>query len=139
MQKAWAQEHVRVSAGHETDLAGVDRDLWSATVRASMEMRSDFGISSGKSNRGGTSAHNDGRAIDINRVDGTRFDDMDASAAASLGNRVAAEIVNRLGGRGMEVFTPGMAFRLDMHLSKTSSLNLQGSHYNHVHVSVRQP
>ena len=139
VQRAWANQHVKVSPGHNTDLA-VDSDLWSAVVRTSMQLRADFGISAAKESGQGHAccAHSEGRAIDINRVNGERLRDMDASVAASTGNLIGAGIVNRLNGRGMEVYTPGMVFRLDLSLPLISVQSLIASHFNHVHVSVRR-
>jgi hypothetical protein len=134
---AWAEKHVRVNPN--TDWLGVDPGLRNAVVLASMELRKDLYVSAGK--EGGharTSAHRDGHAVDVSRINGTKFADMNTTTAKSLGNQVGAIIANHLPfGRGREIFTPGMAFRFDRTLSLPSTLTLMRSHFNHVHVSIQ--
>ena len=114
----------------------VDGDLRDAVVLASMELRKTFYVSSGKRDDPG-SAHDYGGAVDVSRINGTRFEDMNGTTARLLGNQVGATIVNFLpSGRGRELYTPGMAVRPDRFLSLASRKRLMASHFNHVHASV---
>ncbi len=135
----WASTHVTAgpSGANWRKLSPGLRD---AVVRASMAMRVSVNISAAGSKNPIHSccAHAQGRAVDINKVNGERFQDMDPGAAVAIGNQLAAEIVNRLpSGQGMEVYAPGMAFRLDRFISAGERLARLAGHYSHVHVSVR--
>ena len=139
VKSSWAETHIVVNPN--TNWEDVDADLREAVLLASMELRKTFYISAGLEEGAPhvpTTAHGAGRAADISRINGTRFADMNATTARMLGNQVGATIANFLPtGRAMEVFTPGMAFRLDRFLSLVSRRRLMASHWNHVHVSVQ--
>ncbi len=138
VQDWWATTHIRNTASNNTDIAGIDPALYSAVVRASMELRADFGISAGR--EGGHSVvggHAEGRAVDINQVNFVAFRNIPREYAAAIGNQVGAEIANRLSyGRTQIVATPGMAFRTDVMLNLAQTLRLMRLHGNHVHVTI---
>lgn len=97
VQDRRAATHIRNTSSNNTDIAGLDPALYSAIVRASMGLRAEFGVSAAR--EGGHSVvggHDEGRAVDINRVNGVRFRDMPADIAAEIGNQVGDEIANRL-------------------------------------------
>jgi hypothetical protein len=133
---AWAKKHVVVNPN--TNWEGVDSGLRDAVVLASMELRKTFYVSAGMEEGHAPTAHETGRGVDVSRINGTRFGDMNQTTAKLLGNQVGATIANFLPrGRGMEVYTPGMAFRFDRVLSQEARERLMRDHWHHVHVTLR--
>jgi RHS repeat-associated protein len=138
VQDSWAATHITNTSSDKTDIAGVDKRLYGAVVRASMAMRATLGISAGKEARHSVEGrHGVGGAVDINKVNGTRFSDMSDEDAASIGNQLGAEITNRMPyGSQKMVYTPGFAFRTNREMTEPEYRALLIQHRTHVHATI---
>jgi RHS repeat-associated protein len=133
---AWAEKHIVINP--TTDWENVDAGLRNAVVLASMELRKTFYVSAANEEGHAPTAHETGRGVDISRINGTRFAQMNKTTAQLLGNQVGATIANFLPReRGMEVYTPGMAFRVDRSITPDLRARMMAKHWHHVHVTVR--
>jgi RHS repeat-associated protein len=131
---AWAEKHIVVNP--TTSWENVDAGLREAV--ASMELRKTFYVSAGVEEGHAPTAHETGRGVDISRINGTRFASMNKTTAQLLGNQVGATVANFLPrDRGMEVYTPGMAFRFDRFISPDARERMMAKHWHHVHVTLR--
>lgn len=141
VKDAWQKEHVTVSPGHSTDLAGIDSRLMDAIVRTSMTYGLDIGISAGK--EPGHSEHGDhdeGLAVDINVFGSTRFNQMNAGQRETAGNWLAGQIVNRLSqGATHQVYTPAWAFDTPHTRTHAGTASLIADHWNHIHITIVAP
>jgi len=136
---AWQAKHIHNTSSNNTDIAGVDSRLMDAVVRASMAEGEDLGVSAGRegghSNEG---RHAEGGAIDINEIGGTRLSAMSDANAAQAGDRLAADIINRMPVGSLKMaFAPGMAIRKDRSMNLQQLKNLLSQHRSHVHVTIK--
>jgi len=139
VKDAWKDKHIHNTSSNNTDLEGVDSDLMDATVRASMDMRSDFGISAGRETGHACCAHDEGRAVDINQLNGTRMVTMNGPTQDYVSARMITAIYTRLpADRRAEFYSPSIAFRVDgRQMTASGWRNILQQHSNHLHVSVR--
>ena len=133
---SWAGKHVAVNP--TTDWKDVNSTLRDAVVRGSIDLDEDVYVSAGK--EGGHASHSFhavGLAVDISRVNGTKFLEMSDPTAVggALANAITAYIPGR---RWAEVFSPAGIHRYNWSKQYTTAklMKLQRAHQSHVHVSI---
>jgi len=85
-------------------------------------------------------AHARGLAVDIGRVGGVRFVDMNGASRQLYAMALKGAIIRTAGSMGVgvvELFGPSFAMRTDMTLSQESRTKLMAGHQDHVHISIR--
>lgn len=128
-----------ITLGLGVSWEGVDPILHSAVVRTALQLSQPLHVSS---TTGGDhsdySAHYDGQAVDINRVDGVRFKEMPGPTAFQLGETIADMVASYLPQHRLrELIGPGFAVRYHKGLwPPDDRAGLIRSHRDHVHVSI---
>ncbi|HEX7041205.1 MAG TPA: RHS repeat-associated core domain-containing protein [Trueperaceae bacterium] len=135
---AWAEQHITLGPGASWD--DVDPILRDAVIKGSIQLNRDFYISTTTNGRHSPqSAHYDGNAVDISRIDGQRFSLMDDQTAFRLGPAVGAAVASFIpNNRLREIIGPEFAVRFHRAPWPYGQrlTNLINAHRDHVHVSI---
>jgi hypothetical protein len=133
---AWERDHIHLKS-KKVNWKGVDAALRSAVVHASMALRQDLLITSGKDQHTAPSFHAAGLAVDIGAVGGVHFKDMTPDQRAITGLQVLGEVTDRLPlGRLAELSSPALALRADTPRYADFLFGRLPSHWDHVHIAV---
>jgi hypothetical protein len=134
--KAWEANHIQLKS-EKVNWKDVDATLRNAVVHASMALRQDFLITSGKDQHSTPSFHAAGLAVDIGAVAGVHFKDMTPDQRAVTGLQVLGEVVTRLPlGRLAELFSPALTLRADQPRFADFLFAERATHWDHVHIAV---
>lgn len=134
---AWAEKHVQVGNGVSWD--DVDPTLRDAVTKGSIDLNADVYISATRNGvHAKGSAHYEGNAVDVSRVNGQRIGVMTAEGREGEAARLGYEIFKYVpGNRRREFITPAFALRFHRPMWVADQIQqLMDEHSDHVHISI---
>jgi len=134
---AWAENNITFGPGASWD--GVDPTLRDAVIKGSIDLNMRLHVYSTTGGRHSpTSAHYGGFAVDISRINGTKFSQMDDGTAFQLAPTVASAIGAYIpADRRREVIGPDMSVRFHRPpWNPAAAARLRAAHRSHIHISI---